>query len=81
MVIAFRDPTFELSILAGQSAEFLIKVQFAGKANHALELVPQLFTTSAFIKHQLFIHLVFAGFIGFLLSIALYNFFLCLCRQ
>jgi signal transduction histidine kinase/CheY-like chemotaxis protein len=71
--IAFRFPAMQLQLAPQQQQEYLIKIEFMGKANHALELRPQLYSVSAFIHKQLVFHLVFASFIGFCFALAVYN--------
>lgn len=71
--IIYRVSSFQLDLPAETSRGYLIKLQFAGKANHALEISPNLHTTGDFILHQLIITTLFSAFLAFLLSIALYN--------
>ena len=71
--IPFRSPAFQLDISPNSHREFILKVHFKGKANHALEIKPTLYSTSAFLKHQIKLHFVLVGLLGLLLALGLYN--------
>lgn len=71
--IIFRNPAFHIQLAPYQKSSFLIKLTVAGKANHKLELRPHLYSLGSFILHQSTLHILFAAFLGFLLSLAIYN--------
>ncbi|MCL6418377.1 response regulator [Aestuariirhabdus haliotis] len=71
--IAHRKPAFSLSIPALQTTQYLVKLRFLQKANHSLEAHFSLESYSHFIQHQLKTFAVFACYIGFFMSLVLYN--------
>ncbi|MBU2985138.1 hybrid sensor histidine kinase/response regulator [Saccharophagus degradans] len=71
--IPYRSPSFTLQLPPQQKTIFLVQIQVAGKANHALEIRPRLYSAGAFIEHQLVKFCALFGFIGFLLSLVIYN--------
>ena len=71
--IIHRNPAFQFVFQPLTKHEYLIKLQFHGKANHALELNPVFYTTGGFYLRQLTVHIFFAAFLAFLSAVAIYN--------
>lgn len=71
--IAYRSPSFPISVAAQSQQGYLLFVKFAGKANHALEIEPKLLTIGQFFKMQLLVHLAFGLIVGILLAMTVYN--------
>lgn len=71
--LAYRSPSFPVSVAPQTQQAYLMFVKFSGKANHALEIEPKLLSIGQFFKLQLSVHLAFGLMVGILLAMTVYN--------
>ena len=71
--ITSRFPALLFDLDADSTTDYLLHIQLAGKANHALEYELKIYPEDRFFNEQLTSFIIFSGFTGFMLSLMIYN--------